>query len=156
MTILGMSTRKFVVRAVYAAISVTINLVIWFFLVDSILGALQGFAPGLESTPILPFAIAISFFAGVRHLLAETVFGPAMGALAGIISALYLFILTGGGNLSLPLSDLPSFLGGLTLTIRFESLLFILMLPSLLSVVSNVLLAVHRSSGKEIDVQQME
>jgi len=141
---------RLVSRVLMAAVRVAMNYLLWFYLP----GQLLSMAPGLislDSSTITGFAVGIMALSAAGQIVQDRALGRLMAAGAALTSATYLVVLTRLGNLELTIPVAQGLSTDIVLT--FAPLVYLLLLPPLLSMLTNVWWLITESSEEQV-IQQ--
>jgi hypothetical protein len=147
MAALGSSRGEIAWKVARAAVTVAVNYVIWFLLPSLLLNLVPGLLP-VGVTAISGFAVAIITLSAAGQILRGKTLGYIMNAAAALTSAIYLVAVTRLGNLELSI-QLPQQLA-LNITLTFTPLAYLLLLPPLLSMLTNIWWIITKSSEATI------
>ena len=135
-------------RAIQAAIFVAINYAI-FFAAPVLLFSTTGLITSELEATILGYFLVIVSLTILHILLKDHIIGLASSVGLGIIQTLYIYLITGGGELTISYS-------GFTLTIKFKPLLYLMMTIPLVNMVKQISDYVSRSSAQPIEMVEIE
>ena len=127
-------------RILHAAVVGALSLFVWFTFPSLLVQGLGEFAP-IDMNLVYVYAFLITFTTVLRIVLKERGLGVVSGVGSGLISALFLYHMTGGGVLSMSLD-------GLELVVAFQPLLYLLMLSPILLSLKNLWGAVDTSASQ--------
>jgi hypothetical protein len=137
--VLGMSLGTFIVRLLGALVSGAVSILIFLLLPRLASENLPQGVLGFTGSEILFYGILIAILSGLQIIFRDRWVGDASAVGNGIIQIYYLYTITNGGVMAFSM-------GGTEITVSFATLLYFLMLPSALSIVSGVYRAFTRSS----------
>ncbi len=135
-------------RAAQAALFVVFNYLIFFLAPSLFFGAVGLLDPSLEST-IANYFLVIGCLSVLQILLKGHMVGVASAIGLSIVQALYIYIITEGGALSISYS-------GLALTLEFKPLLYLMMATPLVNIVKQVYDLAHRAVMQPISMVEAE
>jgi len=136
-------------RAVQAAIFVAINYAI-FFIAPSVFYSNLGLLTPETVTAISSYFLIIGSLTVIHLLLKDHIIGFASSVALGIVQALYIYVITNGGVLSISY-------GGLSLTLEFKPLLYLMMATPLVNMVKQIMDYLSSSAAQPVqmvDVQE--
>ena len=134
---------SFAGRVVYAVVSGAIIILIFFYLPDRIFGNFPEVSSDFSNGDFLYYAILIAFLAGLQIIFRGHFMGDGAGIFLGIAEIYYIYTVTDGGVLTIPIS-------GVVASVDFTTILYLLMAPSALLVVSSVISACSRVSMQKV------
>ncbi len=147
--VFGFTTAEFVKRVVGAIAYITLDLVFWLIiplLVFQSLGQVSKSQIPLLAAPII-------LLSAISHIWTRNPIGYITGAGAAVASTYFLLLVTNTGSLTtdvpIPASPFP-----LTVTLRFPTLLYLLIVPLAVTIAKNIWAAVHTSSTPEITLEE--
>lgn len=132
----------YIFRGLQAAIFVVINYFIFDLLPNSVLAPAGQLTPGLEGT-ITAFFLVIEGLTVTRIMLKDHLIGAISAASLGLVEAVYIYTITFGGTLTTTIN-------GLSLTIGFKPIVYLLMTIPLLGIVKQVLEVIQKSSSQPV------
>lgn len=138
-TIFGMSLGTFIVRLLGAIVTAAVSLFLFFYIPQFAAKNLPQGILGIGESQIVFYAVAIAVLSGVQIVFRDRWFGDAAAVGNGVVQIYFLYIITNGGVMSFAT-------GGTNIVINFTTVLYFLMLPSALSIVSGVFRGFTRSS----------
>ncbi|MHB8702304.1 MAG: hypothetical protein ACYC7D_14975 [Nitrososphaerales archaeon] len=142
-SIFGMTPRKFFSRLAYAILWSLVLLAVFLYIPSILLPKLGGQYSNVLSFGNLFFyyAVLIGFLEGIQILFKGHHIGDGAGIFNGVAQIFYIYLLTGGGIIAMNLAS-----QGIKVSIDFRTILYLMMLPSALMIVSSVINALSRSS----------
>jgi len=135
-------------RAIQAAVFVVISYAI-FFMAPRFFFMYTGIITAEIEAMISTYFLMIASLTVLHILLKDHIIGLASSVGLGIIQALYIYLITGGGELTISYS-------GFTLTIKFEPLLYLMMTIPLVNMVKQISDYVSRSSAQPVEMVEIE
>jgi hypothetical protein len=141
--ILGMGIFSFAARVAYAVVSGVITIAIFFFLPDLIFRNFSEVSTAFSNGDFLYYAILIAFLGGIQIVFRGHFMGDGAGMFAGIAQIYYIYLVTNGGLLTIATS-------GVVASVDFRTILYLLMAPSALLIVSSVISACSRVSMQRV------
>jgi len=135
-------------RAIQAAIFVAINYVI-FFITPRLFFIHTGLLTAEIDAAISSYFLIIASLTILHLLLKDHIIGLASAVGLAIVEALYLYVITNGGVLTLSY-------GGYTLTLAFKPLLYLMMALPLVNMVKQIVEYIGRSSAQPIEMVEVE
>jgi hypothetical protein len=142
-TILGIKISTFVVRVLSAIVYAAILLILFLYIPRLLLANVPYLGGGLSSTDYFYFALAIVAIGVIQSVFKGTYLGDAATIGNGIAEILYLLLITNDGILNFALPG-----GAGNVTLNFQTILFLFLIPPALSVVWAVVNAASRNSMK--------
>ncbi len=141
--IFGMSARTFFSRLAYAVAMALLTLFVFLYIPSRILPGFGGEYSNILSYESLFFyyALLIGFLEGIRILFRGTYIGDGAGIFNGVAQIFYIYLLTSGGVFTINLAT-----QGIDVAIDFRTILYLMMIPSALSIVSSIVNATSRIS----------
>ena len=133
---------RYVFRGIYSALFVVINYFLFFILPNTVLEYAGQLAPDLGET-VMAYFVAIEVLTVTRIMLKDHVIGTISAASLGLVQAVYIYTITNGGTLTTTLS-------GLSVTIEFKTIVYLMMAIPLLGIVKQVLERIHKSSTQPV------
>ncbi len=140
--IFGIDVSTFFSRAAYAAFYGILTIFI-FYEIPNLL--LKNYAAGLANLPLdneplfISYAILITILSSLQIIFQDHYVGDAAAIANGIAQIVYIYIFTNGGIIVEQIS-------GITVSLDFRTVIYLMMLPSALSIVSSVISTSSRSS----------
>ncbi|MBI4257427.1 MAG: hypothetical protein HY619_00585 [Thaumarchaeota archaeon] len=135
---------EYMSRGIRATVLIIINYTL-FFLVPTMLYNLTGqLTPSVETT-ITSYFAAIAALTVIRIMLKGHALSVASGIALGFVQALFIYIVTDGGVLTLEVS-------GLSVTLEFQPLLYLMMTPPLLGTVRQFWDYVSKSASQPVNM----
>ncbi|MGI0080232.1 MAG: hypothetical protein ACRECH_11460 [Nitrososphaerales archaeon] len=147
-SILGIGLRDFITRIASAILYGFFSLVLFLVIPDALLNGPAG-ALGFSTSIFFDYAILIVILSGMQGVFRGKFLGDAATVANGFVQIYYLFLITDGGVLNYFVQQY-----GINLTIDFRTLLYLLMIPSALSVIKAVIHASTRASVRPIETNQ--
>ncbi len=149
LVVFGFTTSEFVRRVAGSIGYVVLDLVFWLIipvLLLSRIGQVSSFQIPLLAAPII-------ILSAVSHIFTRNPIGYTAGAGASIASTFFLLFVTNAGSLttSIPIPSSPL---QLVVTLRFPTLLYLLIVPLAVTIARNVWAAVHVSSTAEVSLEE--
>jgi hypothetical protein len=138
----GIDLGIFLSRTAYAAFYGLLTIIIFYELPDLFL---KNYTAELSNLPLdnsslfLSYAILITILSGVQIVFQDHYVGDAAAISNGIAQIFYIYIFTSGGLIVEQVS-------GATVSLNFSTLIYLMMLPSALAIVSSIISASSRSS----------
>jgi hypothetical protein len=141
--ILGLPLGTFLIRLGGAIVTGIITLVLFLYLPQLLYSNLPelGKATGITVNYIVYYAVLITILSGISTIYRDHLLGDVASVANGLSQIYYIYIITNGGVLSLALN-------GITIAINFSTLLYFLITPSAILVVSSVIRMISRSAMK--------
>ena len=128
-------------KGLRAALSLIVSLILWYY-VPSLLLKVVATPPAIYTQGgLLVFALLIGVLSALGYMFEDEPFGLIFGMGSNLATVVFLFLATNGGMLSFQAE-------GVSVTANFEPLLFLLILPSVLSIVRKAWAAATRSVGR--------
>lgn len=139
--ILGLPLGTFLVRLGGAIVTGIVTLIIFFYVPKLLYSSVPGLASatGITVGDFIYYAVAITILSGVSTIYRDHLLGDTAAIANGLTQIYYIYIITNGGVLSLAIS-------GITASINFSTLLYFLITPSAIGVISTVIRMVSRSA----------
>jgi hypothetical protein len=137
--ILGMSLGTFILRILGAAISGAVSIFIFLYIPQFVSQSLPQGILGFGESQIILYGTLIAVLAGLQMIFRDRWLGDACAIGNGVLQIYYLYAITNGGVMSFALN-------GTNIAINFSTLLYLLMLPSALSIVSGLFRVLTRGS----------
>jgi len=141
--ILGMGFFSFAGRVAYAVVSGAITIVIFYYLPDYLFRNYSEGSNSFSSGDFLYYAILIAFLGGIQIVFRGHFLGDGAGMFSGVAQIYYIYLVTSGGILTVDTS-------GIIASIDFRTILYLLMAPSALLVVTSVISACSRISMRRV------
>jgi len=135
-------------RAIQAAIFVAINYAV-FFVAPSLFFSTTGLLTSEIEATISSYFMIIASLTVLHILLKVHVIGLASSIGLGLVQALYIYVITEGGVLTISYSDI-------TLTLQFKPLLYLMMAIPLVNMVKQISDYLSRSSAQPIEMVEVE
>lgn len=146
--ILGIELPTFISRIATAILYGFIALIVFLVVPDALLGGPAG-ALGISTSVFFDYAILIVILSGIQGVFRGKYLGDAATAANGVVQIYYLFLITNGGILNYFVQQ-----QGINLTIDFRTILYLLMIPSALSIINAVIRASTRLSVQAAETNQ--
>ncbi len=149
--IFGIELGIFVSRAAYAAFYGILTIFIFYEIPDLLL---KNYAAELSNLPLsneslfTGYAILITLLSGLQIIFQDHYLGDAAAIGNGIAQIAYIYIFTNGGIIAEQVS-------GITVSMNFTTIIYLLMLPSALSIISAVISASSRSSTSSSEMLEV-
>jgi hypothetical protein len=140
--VFGISLDIFLSRTAYAAFYGLLTIIIFYELPDILLKSYGSALPNLpldNSSLFISYAILITILSGVQIVFRDHYIGDSAAISNGIAQIFYIYIFTNGGLIVEQLS-------GVTVSLDFRTVIYLMMMPSALSIISSVISASSRSS----------
>ena len=134
-------------RAIQAAIFLAINYAI-FFVAPSLFFSMTGLLTSEIAATISNYFMIIASLTILHLLLKDHVIGLASSVGLGVVQALYIYVITEGGVLTISYS-------GFTLTLKFEPLLYLMMALPLVNMVKQISDHLSRSAAQPIEMVEV-
>ena len=135
-------------RAVQAAIFVAINYAI-FFIAPSLFYSNLGLLTAEIETAISSYFLVIGSLTVIHLLLKDHIIGFASSVALAIVQALYIYVITNGGVLSITY-------GEIALTLEFKPLLYLMMATPLVNMVKQILDYLSSSAAQPIQMLEVQ
>jgi hypothetical protein len=135
-------------RAAKAAVFLVINYAIFFFAPSSFFSTTGLLTSEIEAT-ISSYFLVIASLTALNILLKDNVIGLASSVCLGLVQALYIYVITDGGVLTISLS-------GLALTLKFKMLLYLMMAIPAVNMLKQISDYLSRSSTQPIEMVEVE
>jgi len=135
-------------RAMQAAILVAINYAI-FFVVPRLFFSSTGLLTAEIEIMISSYFLILASLTVLHLLIKDHIVGLASAVGLGMVEALYIYVITNGGVLTLSYS-------GYTITLEFKQLLYLMMALPLLNMVKQIVDYIGRSSTQHIEMVEVE
>jgi hypothetical protein len=142
--ILGINLSVFFSRAGYAAVYGLLTIGIFYELPNLLLKNINGSVANLpleNGTLFISYAILITLLSCVQIIFQDHVVGDAAAISNGIAQISYIYIFADGGLITEHLSS-----SGITLSLDFRTVIYLMLIPSALSIISAVISASSRPS----------
>jgi hypothetical protein len=144
--ILGIEGKRFILRLIYVIIIIAINIGIWYYIPKISYEALGIITTELEYTYLF-YAGLIASLSAIGILFKERIFGKIAPALASLVSAYYLLIITNFGFLRFT-QNLKEVVVNIEIEFRLIVLLFLASI--LFGFIGNILKIIHESATKKL------
>jgi hypothetical protein len=140
--VLGLPLKTFLVRLGGAIVVGAITLILFFYLPNLLYSNVPELAKstGINSSYFLYYAGFITILSGISMIYRDHLLGDITAMGNGLAQIYYIYIITNGGLLSLSL-------GTINFSIDFSTLLYFLMLPSAILVISSVIRMLSRAAA---------
>jgi len=135
-------------RAVQAAIFVAINYAI-FFIAPSLFYSNLGLLTAETETAISSYFLVIGSLTVIHLLLKDHIIGFASSVALAIVQALYIYVITNGGVLSITY-------GEIALTLEFKPLLYLMMATPLVNMVKQIFDYLSSSAAQPIQMLEVQ
>ena len=132
----------YVLRGVYVAVSIILNYILFFLVPIRAFNFLGQLTPNLEAN-ITPYFLAIEVLTAIRVMLKDHILGAMASVSSGLVKALYIYIITQGGIITMSLS-------GYLVTVDFKPIVYLMIIPLLLDIVKQIYDLANKSSAKPI------
>jgi hypothetical protein len=129
-------------RGVRATVSMLISLILWYLIPSVILQGVPSPISTLSESSFLIFAIIIGGLSALNYALDGRPLGLVCGMGSNLATALFLYLATNGGVLTFQQ-------GSIAVTADFTPLLYLLIAPSVLSMVKKAWEALSESVGRQ-------
>ncbi len=142
--ILGLPLKTFLVRLGGAIVTAALSLFIFLYvpqLLYSHFPALAG-ATGITFGYFIYYAVFITALSAVSMIYRDHFLGDVAAIANGLTQIYYIYIITNGGILSVAVS------AGTTVSIDFSTLLYLLITPSAIGVISTLIRMISRSATR--------
>jgi len=142
MKIFGINLDVFMSRAAYAAFYGILTILLLYELPNILL---KNYSSKLVNLPLdngplfVSYAILITLLSCVQIIFRDHYIGDAAAISNGIAQIFYIYIFTNGGLITENLS-------GVTVALDFRTIIYLMMLPSALAIISSIISASSRSS----------
>jgi hypothetical protein len=139
--ILGLPLRTFLSRLGGAIVTGVISLIVFLYVPQVVYSRIPSFggALGIPFTYFVYYAVFITILSGISTVYRNHFLGDAAAITNGLAQIVYIYLITNGGLLSVAV-------GSATLSVDYSSLLYLLMMPSALGVVSSIIRMISRSA----------
>jgi len=128
-------------RGLKAAISMFVSLILWYFIPSVLLQAVVTPSPMVGEGGYLAFALLIGSLSALGYAFQDSPLGLVCGVGSNLATATFLYLAASGGVLTFEQ-------GGMTVAADFQPLLYLLIAPSVLSMVRRVWGAISESVGR--------
>jgi hypothetical protein len=143
--IFGIELTTFVGRVAYAVVSGGILLFLYYE-IPNVLYKGMGQLPSFGFEGFYYYAVLIAVLSALSIIFKEKALGDAAGVASAIAQLTYIFVVTNGGVMSFDVSSV-----GAIVSLDFRPILYLLMLPSALLIISTIIGAVSRSSLRRFE-----
>jgi len=147
--VFGYTPAEFVKRVLLAIGYLILDLIFWLIIPILILSRIGQVSP--LQIPVL--AAPIIILSAISHIFTRNAIGYTAGAGAAIASTFFLLFVTNFGSLTTNI-PIPSSAFPLIVTLRFPTLLYLLIVPLAVTIARNVWAAVHTSSTAEVLLEE--
>lgn len=140
--IFGINLDVFLSRTTYAALYGFLTIIIFYEVPNYFLKSYTKSLPNLpfDNTPLfVSYAILITILSSIQIIFQDHHAGDAAAVSNGIAQIFYIYIFANGGLITEHVS-------GMTLSLDFTTIIYLMMLPSALSIISSIISASSRSS----------
>ncbi|MEM3387385.1 MAG: hypothetical protein QXN08_06945 [Nitrososphaerales archaeon] len=138
----------YAVRAAQAAVFVLVNYAI-FFIAPSLFFSTVGLLTAEVEAAISSYFLIIGCLTVIHILVKDHIIGFASSVSLSIVQAIYIFVITNGGVLSITYS-------GLTLTLEFKPLLYLMIAMPLVNMVKQIYDYAARSAMQPTSMIEVE
>jgi hypothetical protein len=148
--IFGLSLKVIASRTAMAVFYGFVTLVVFYEIPNLFLKNVGGNLGGLpveNESLFLSYAILITILSGVQIIFQGKFIGDAAAVANGVAQIFYIYIFTNGGIIKEFISS-----SGITLALDFRTVLYLMMIPSSLSIVSAIVAASSRSSVQRSEI----
>ncbi|MDA4111459.1 MAG: hypothetical protein OK439_02900 [Thaumarchaeota archaeon] len=148
--ILGLSLSALVSRTAMAVFYGFLTLAIFYEIPNLLLKNAGGNLAGLpieNESLLLSYAILITVLSGLQIVFQGKFIGDAAAVANGVSQIFYIYIFTNGGIIREFVSS-----AGITLALDFKTILYLMMVPSALSIISTIVSASTRTSVKRTEM----
>ena len=142
--IFGINTGVFFSRTGYAAGYGLLTIIVFYELPNLLLKNINGSVANLpleNGTLFISYAILITVLSCLQIIFQDHFVGDAAAISNGIAQIFYIYIFANGGLITEHVSS-----SGITLSLDFRTVIYLMMIPSALSIISAVVSASSRSS----------
>lgn len=147
----GIELDVFLSRTTYAALYGILTIIIFYELPDYFIksyGASLSNLPLDNSSSFVTYAILITILSSIQIIFQDYYIGDTAAISNGIAQIFYIYIFTNGGLITEQIS-------GAMITLDFSTLIYLMMLPSVLLIISSVISASSRSSVASTQVLEV-
>jgi len=140
----GISIDVIFPRTAYAVVYGILTIVIFYELPDLLLKNFNGSLANLpldNGTLFISYAILITILSSVQIIFQDHFIGDVAAVSNGVAQIFYIYIFANGGLITEYVSS-----AGVTLSLDFRTIIYLMMIPSALSIISAVISASSRSS----------
>ncbi len=140
----GISIDLIFSRTAYAVVYGILTIVIFYELPDLLLKNFNGSLAGLpldNGTLFISYAILITILSSIQIIFQDHFIGDVASVSNGVAQIFYIYIFANGGLITEYVSST-----GVTLSLDFRTIIYLMMIPSALSIISAVISASSRSS----------
>ena len=138
---MGLDTVEAIERGLRGAVSMLVSLILWYLIPSQLLHVVATPPPILTQGGLIVFALLIGGVSALGHVFEGGPLGLVCGMGSNLATAAYLYLATAGGVLTFQQQ-------GVTVTANFQPLLYLLIAPSVLSMVRKVWGAISVSAGR--------
>jgi hypothetical protein len=149
--IFGISLDLFLSRTAYAAFYGLLTIIIFYELPNYFL---KGYEKSLANLPVeneslfISYAILITILSGLQIVFQDHYIGDAAAISNGIAQITYIYIFTNAGLITESIS-------GIVVSLDFRTIIYLIMQPSALSIISAVISASSRSSVTSTEIVEV-
>jgi hypothetical protein len=142
--ILGLPLRTFLTRLGGAIVTGAFSLFIFLYIPQFLYSHFQGIesATGITFDYFIYYAVFITALSAVSTIYRDHFLGDVAAIANGLTQIYYIYIITNGGLLSVAVGS------GTAITIDFSFLLYLLITPSVIGVISTVIKMISRSATR--------
>jgi hypothetical protein len=142
--ILGLPLRTFLIRLGGAIVTAVLSLIIFLYIPQMLYSHLPTIAKGtgIDSGYFIYYVIFITALSAISTIYRDHFLGDAAAIANGLTQIYYIYIITNGGLLSLAVS------GGMTVSIDFSAILYLLITPSAIGVISSIIKMISRNATR--------
>lgn len=140
--VFGVNLEVFLSRTTYAVLYGFLTIVIFYEVPNYFLKSYTKALPNLpfdNSSLFISYAILITILSSLQMIFQDHHIGDAAAISNGIAQIFYIYIFANGGLITEQVS-------GMTLSLDFRTIIYLMMLPSALSIISTIISASSRSS----------
>lgn len=149
--IFGIELEVFLSRTAYAAFYGILTIFIFYEIPDLLL---KNYANSLPNLPIdnsslfIAYAVVITILSSIQIVFQNHYLGDAAAISNGFAQITYIYIFTNGGLITEQLS-------GITVALDFRTVLYLMMLPSSISIISAIIAASSRASVVSATIEEV-
>jgi hypothetical protein len=152
MKIFGFDLRQILSRTAFAVMYGILTVLVFYELPNLLLknlpaGSNLGNLPFENEAFFLSYAILITVLSGLQIVFQGHYIGDAAAVSSGVAQIIYIYTIANGGLLTDYIGSI-----GLTLSINFQTILYLMMIPSGLSIVASIVSCCSRVSVKRSDL----
>ena len=145
--ILGLGLSDLFSRTALAVFYGLLTLIIFYEIPRILLGSyISAGSPFLNEGLFLPYAILITILSGLQIIFKNRYIGDAAAVSNGLAQIFYIYLVTNGGFFSEYVSSVQ-----MTVSLDFRTVLYLMMIPSALLIVSTII-----SASSRVSVQHTE